>query len=109
VVWVSWPEPEVAEERDRDADAVWWQYQHAHAEVTRAVEAELLAFHQLSLASFEVLTSGTLSTPRRRCPDPVTGLVCRRAPVRNVAASLGHGNGLPTSTTTWASWSTWVG
>jgi DNA-binding MarR family transcriptional regulator len=56
VAWVSWPEPEVAEERDRDADAVWWQYQHAHAEVTRAVEAELLAFHQVSLASFEVLT-----------------------------------------------------
>jgi DNA-binding MarR family transcriptional regulator len=53
---MSWPEPEVAEERDRDADAVWWQYQHAHAEVTRVVEAELLAFHQLSLASFEVLT-----------------------------------------------------
>jgi DNA-binding MarR family transcriptional regulator len=56
VVWVSWPEPDSVEECDRDADVVWWQYQHAHAEVTRAVEAELLAFHQLSLASFEVLT-----------------------------------------------------
>jgi DNA-binding MarR family transcriptional regulator len=56
VVWVSWPEPDGAEGCGRDDDVLWWQYQHTHAEVTRAVEAELLAFHQLSLASFEVLT-----------------------------------------------------
>jgi DNA-binding MarR family transcriptional regulator len=56
VVWVRWPEPRGVEERGRDDDALWWQYQHTHAQVTRAVEAELLAFHQLSLASFEVLT-----------------------------------------------------
>jgi DNA-binding MarR family transcriptional regulator len=80
VVWVNWPGPDDIGECGRDDDAMWWQYQHTHAEVTRAVEAELLAFHQLSLASFEVLT------------------LLARAPDRRMRMTeLAHATGLSTS------------
>ncbi|MDT7565997.1 MAG: hypothetical protein QOG76_4621, partial [Pseudonocardiales bacterium] len=51
--------------QDGEGHAVWRHYLRGHATVTRALEAELLARQELSLAAFDVLAE-LAQAPERR-------------------------------------------